>query len=105
MKNIDFETFKKQVSQLPREIVSIEGQRYQIKPDAIEDDKLPFIRKDRKKKQNPEKVEKLDLKKLHKFYTEADDYKTTTATEYGLGGKQSPAVAVILALLQKEIKK
>ena len=44
------------------------------------------------------KEEKLNLHKLYKFYTEGCRYTTTEAKRFGLGDKQSPAVAVILAL-------
>ncbi|MBO8439804.1 MAG: hypothetical protein IAC51_04050 [bacterium] len=95
---INFETFKEQVSILPKEIFSIKGKRYQLI--IIEDSQLHFLRIDRRKQENVSKVEKLDLHKLHKFYEQASRYTTTEAKEkkYGLGGKQSPAVAVILAL-------
>lgn len=93
---MNFEEFKKQVSKLPEEIFSIEGKRYQLY--QIEDDKLLFLRKDRRKKENVSKVEKLDLHKLYKFYTEGSSHTTTEAKSFGLGGKQSPAVAVIKVL-------
>lgn len=95
---MNFEEFKEQVFKLPEEILSIEGKRYQLHP--IEDEKLPFLRKDRRKKENATKREELDLHKLHKFYTEGRSHTTTEAKSFGLGGKQSPAVAVIKALKQ-----
>lgn len=95
---MNFEEFKEQVFKLPEEILSIEGNRYQLHP--IEDDKLPILRKDRRKKENAAKKEKLDLHKLYKFYTEGCCHTTTEAQDFGLGGKQSPAVAVIKAIKQ-----
>lgn len=97
---MNFEEFKEQVFKLPEEILSIEGNRYQLHP--IEDDKLPFLRKDRRKKENAAKKEKLDLHKLYKFYTEGCCHTTTEAQDFGLGGKQSPAVAVIDRLKLKQ---
>lgn len=96
MLEINFETFKEQVSRLPKEIRSTEGKRYQLI--TIKDDKLCFLRIDRRKQEDVSKVEKLDLHKLHKFYTEGSSHTTTEAKSFGLGGKQSPAVAVIKAL-------
>lgn len=93
---IDFETFKEQVSKLSKEICSTEGKRYQLI--TIEDDQLYFLRMDRRKQENVSKVEKLDLRKLHKFYIEGSSHTTTEAKRFGLGGKQSPAVAVIKEL-------
>lgn len=96
---MNFEKFKEQVSKLcGRNIPSKEGKRYQLI--KIEDDKLHFLRLDRRKQEEVSKVEKLDLRKLHKFYTEGRSHTTTEAKSFGLGGKQSPAVAVIKALKQ-----
>lgn len=96
---INFDTFKEQVSKLPNEIRSIEGKRYQLI--TIKDDKLCFLRIDRRKQEDASKVEKLDLHKLHKFYTEGSSHTTIEAKRFGLGGKQSPAVAVINAIKPK----
>ena len=44
--------------------------------------------------QSPEKIESIDLKKLYKFYCNGT-YTTTNARSFGLGGKQSPSVAIV----------
>ena len=96
-----FEDFKEQVSKLcGEEIPSREGKRYQLI--KIKDDKLHFLRIDRRKREDILKVEKLDLHKLHKFYTEGKKHNTTEAKSFKLGGKQSPAVAVIDRLKLKQ---
>ncbi len=100
MAEMNFETFKEQVYELPNEIGSREGKRYQLV--KIENDKLHFLRIDRKKQEDISKVEKLDLHKLHKFYTEGKTHTTTEAKSFKLGGKQSPAVAVIDRLKLKQ---
>lgn len=103
----DYEVFKEQVSQLCEKGTSGKGNviysknskkdkdsvhRYELI--QVEDDALHFRRLDGMKK----KVEKLNLNKLYKFYTEGSSHTTTEAKSFGLGGKQSPAVAVIKVL-------
>lgn len=96
-----FEDFKEQVSKLcGEEIPSREEKRYQLI--KIEDNKLHFLRIDRRKREDILKVEKLDLHKLHKFYTEGKMHNTIEAKSFKLGGKQSPAVAVIDRLKLKQ---
>lgn len=44
--------------------------------------------------------EKIDLHKLHKYYC-GGNFTTTKAKEYGLSGKQSPSVAIAIAVKYK----
>lgn len=107
----DYETFKKRVSELCEEgtsgeenvIYSTNSKKdkdnvHRYKLIQVEGDILYFRRLDGMKK----KEEKLDLYKLHKFYTEGKKHNTTEAKSFKLGGKQSPAVAVIEELKPKQ---
>lgn len=103
----DYEIFKEQISQLCEKGASGRGNVIYSKSSKKDKDKvhkyelvqveggiLYFRRLDGMKK----KEEKLDLHKLYKFYNEGISHTTTEAKSFGLGGKQSPAVAVIKAL-------
>lgn len=105
----DYETFKEQVSRLcekgksgKENVIHSKNSkkdsvhRYELI--QVDGDILYFRRVDGMKK----KEEKLDLYKLYKFYTEGKEHTTTEAKSFKLGGKQSPAVAVIDRLKLKQ---
>lgn len=106
MVKMNFDEFEEQVSKLCNKEIKSKDKRKRYQLGIIKNNRLPFLRPDRRKQEDALKVESLDLKKLHNFYLSVDynnpsTYTTTTARKHGLGGKQSPAVAVILSLPKK----
>ena len=90
-----YEEFKNIVSQLNK-IQSKEGKFYshiRVVCDGSSD-KVSYQRDDAVSHQ---KIEKIDLQKLYKFYC-GDIFTTTRAKDYKLSGKQSPSVAIVIAV-------
>lgn len=90
-----YEEFKNIVSQLNK-IKSKEGKSYshiRVVCDGSSD-KVFYQRDDAVLHQ---KIENIDLQKLYKFYC-GDIFTTTKAKDYKLSGKQSPSVAIVIAV-------
>ncbi len=88
---MDYQEFKKRVASL-KEVKSQKGKGY-VSVHVIEDEVYYF----RADAENSDKEEHLSLKKLYDFY-KGNIFTTTEAKRYGLGGKQSPAVAFVSAI-------
>ena len=90
--SLEYEYFRSIVSKLNK-IQSYSNIR------VVNEDNKDKVCYQRDNAQSPDKIEKIELEKLLEFYR--NGIFTTTAakeTRFGLGGKQSPAVAIVKAV-------